>query len=347
MRKIIFTGGGTAGHVVPNLALIPYFLPYCSVHYVGAVGGMEKDLVVKTFPDVIYHEYACTKLVRSFTLKNLALPIRFVKSVSAAKKLLLDIQPDVIFSKGGFVSLPLCLANKSAALILHESDSSLGLANRLSLKKADVLLTAFDTIKVKNAVQVGAPIKKELYLGDGERAKRVFDLDCKKRVLLVFGGSLGAKALNDFVFSNLKTLTEKYEVVHLTGKNETRKVFAPYYKSADFYPNMEDIYALNPLVLSRAGANTLFEVVALGLDCICVPLSKGSRGDQKANADYFAKKSALVSIDENDLSMRSFSIAAEKLKNNVSDFRRAQNMISIDGTEKIASIIAEKLRKKK
>ncbi len=347
MRKIVFTGGGTAGHVTPNLALIPYFLPYCSVHYVGSVGGMEKKLVTDAFPDVVYHEYPCVKLVRSFTPKNLALPFRFIASLSAAKKLLAKIRPDVIFSKGGFVALPLSLANKSAALILHESDSSLGLANRLCLKKADVLLTAFDTVKAKNAVLAGAPLRRRLYLGDGEKAKRTLGLRGKKRVLLVTGGSLGAKALNDFVFANIKALTEKFEVVHLTGKKETRKVFAPSYISADFYPDMEDLYALKPLVLSRAGANTLFECVALDLDCICVPLKKGSRGDQIVNAKYFSDKGALETIDENDLSVTTFFAAAGSLRTNAEAFSRARKAQNIDGTEKIASIIAEKLRNKR
>ena len=215
MKKIILTGGGPAGHVTPNLALLPYLEPRFEIHYIGSVGGMEKRLL-EPYKGVIYHEIPCVKLVRSLTPKNLLIPFRLLKSVNAAKRLIAEIQPSVIFSKG-------------VPVILHESDLTLGLANRLAARKCAELLTSFDT-GITRAKCVGAPLRREIYRGDKSRARLECGFSGLKPVLLVTGGSLGAKALNEAVAAALPALTEKFDVVHLTGRGNLSGV-----KTAGYY----------------------------------------------------------------------------------------------------------------
>ena len=195
MKKIILTGGGTAGHVIPNLALIPRLKAFDEIHYIGSVGGMEEGLVRENAPQVVYHSIPCVKFVRSLSLKNLAIPFGLIKSVNAAKKILKEVQPDVIFSKGGYVGLPVCFAAKRIPVVLHESDLKLGLANKLALSKCDKILTSFET-DLKKAVRTGAPLREEIYRGNRLKALNECGLCETLPYLLVTGGSKGAKAIN-------------------------------------------------------------------------------------------------------------------------------------------------------
>lgn len=340
MKKIILTGGGTAGHVTPNLALLPYLEPRFEIHYIGSVGGMEKRLLAP-YKNVIYHEIPCVKLVRSLTPKNLLIPFRLLKSVNAAKRLIAEIQPSVIFSKGGFVALPVCLAAGKVPVILHESDLTPGLANRLAARKCAEFLTSFDT-GVARARRVGAPLRREIYRGDKSKARLECGFSGLKPVLLVTGGSLGAKTLNEAVAAALPALTEKFDVVHLTGRGNLSGVKTAGYYQKEFAENMPDFFALADAVVSRGGANTLFELAALGLPSLIVPLPKGnSRGDQIDNARYFEARGAVRVLLQENLSPAALTAAITEVYDRKSELTAACKALGyVDGTATIARILA-------
>ncbi len=339
MKKIILTGGGTAGHVTPNLALLPYLTPRFEVHYIGSEGGMEKRLVTAC-RDVIYHEIPCVKLVRSLTPKNLLIPFRLAKSVRAAKRLLAEIQPSVVFSKGGYVALPVCLAAKNIPVVLHESDLTPGLANRLATKRCARFLTAFDS-GLRNATCTGAPLRRELYRGDKAAALKICGFSGQKPVLLVTGGSLGARAINEAVTGALAELTARFDVAHLTGRGNLSGIKRSGYYEQEFADNMPDFFAAADVVLSRGGANTLFELVALGLPSVAVPLPKGnSRGDQVDNAAYFASRGAITVLPQEQLSPRALTAAITEAYGRRSELKAAcSGLPHVDGTAEIAKIL--------
>lgn len=338
-KSIVFTGGGTGGHIIPNLALIPYFQNDFDVHYIGSKKGMEKDLIAH-LSIVTYHEIDCIKLRRSLSIKNLAIPFVLYKSVKQARSILREINPSAIFSKGGFVGLPVALACSSYPLIIHESDCTCGLANKLALKNARLLLTAFDCIKHEKALCVGAPIRQSIFQGNKTRAlKRLGFVDNSKPYLLIFGGSLGAKPLNDFVYTNFSLLVSRYNVIHIVGKNESRKASHKNYRAMPFCDFIEDVFALSSFVITRGGANSLFELTALSKPCVCVPLEKGSRGDQIVNAQYFQSRGAIEVIREKDLSFSSVFSALNKLQNNLSSYLTAMQSIKTDGTMQIVDLL--------
>jgi len=334
-KPIVLTGGGTAGHVIPCLALLPY-LNSSEIHYIGS-GGMEKSLTKNT--GVIYHEIKPVKLIRELTVKNLGIPFGLIKSVNHCRKILDEIKPAVIFSKGGYVSLPVSLAAKNAPVILHESDKSLGLANRISLCRSQRLLTSFEGVN-KKGEPVGSPIRREIYNGDKHKA--IYEsglIQNGKPYLLVLGGSLGAKGISSAVITFLDELLASFNVVHIVGKGKSTGVKKTGYFEAEFIPNIHDYLALADFVLSRGGANTLFELVALSIPSLIIPLPTG-RGDQIENADYFASRGCVKAVREEDLSQK-------KLPDLLGELRRDAPLLkenckkhrSIDGTKKIAEII--------
>lgn len=341
MKKIVFTGGGTAGHVTPNLALVP-FIHGAEIHYIGS-NGIEKTLAKKA--GLIFHEIPCVKLVRAFTLKNLKIPFLLAGSVNAAKKILREIKPDVIFSKGGFVGLPVALAaDNQTPLFLHESDMSMGLANRIAYRKCDVLFTSFDCIKKKKAVFSGAPLRREIYCGDKNKALKQSRLtDNGKKFLLVFGGSLGARSINKAVDDNLCALTEKYNVIHIRGKGNKLGITKTGYFEIEFTENIYDFFALSDIVVSRGGANSLFELMALKKPTLCIPLSKEiSRGDQIDNASYFQKRGCLNILNDNGLLKDHLLGAIAETACNAEVYRKNIGLLSgIDGTKTIARAINE------
>lgn len=344
-KSIVFTGGGTGGHVTPNLAIMEHFLADYDVHYIGS-SGIEKTLV-KQYKEVTFHEIECVKLIRSLTLKNLTIPFKLLSSVKQAKKILDEIQPALVFSKGGYVGLPVALACKKLPLFIHESDSTLGLANRIALRFADALFTSFDTIKHPKAIYTGSPIRKSVYQGNLERAKKDYYAQNSKPYLLVFGGSQGAKTLNDFVFDNIDELLSRFNILHVKGKNEKRSCRRKGYFGIGYCEHIEDLYALSSFVLSRGGANSLFEIIALKKPCVCVPLKKGSRGDQIINAKYFEDKGCLLTVDEDEISTQSVFTCFENLRKNHDAFVENMSKQKVDGTGKITLKIKVKLQDKK
>ncbi|MCH5163614.1 MAG: UDP-N-acetylglucosamine--N-acetylmuramyl-(pentapeptide) pyrophosphoryl-undecaprenol N-acetylglucosamine transferase [Clostridiales bacterium] len=324
MKKIVLTGGGTAGHVMPNIALLPY-LNNCEIHYIGG-NGIEKELL-SGYKNVTYHEIPCVKYIRGVSMKNLLIPFKLIKSLSAARKIIKEIKPDVIFTKGGYVSLPVALSAGKIPVITHESDMSMGLTNKLIRRKCKYVCTAFDVTAtgIKNGVYTGAILRRELRTGTRKSSSPT---------LLVMGGSLGSAAINNCLSECLKDLTKKYNVIHIVGKGNLSDQAMPHYKQIEFTSSMADVYADADLIISRGGANSLFEIAALGKKALIIPLPKGaSRGDQIENAAYFSERGLVKVLPQNELN-------AERLikeLNALEAFTPAS--FHVDGTKKVASLI--------
>lgn len=317
MKKILFTGGGSAGHVIPNIALIEELLAEgkIDVCYMGT-DGIEKELV--TARKIPYYTLTCPKLVREKNLRalknNLRIPLTFQKAVKEAEKGIRLFQPDLIFSKGGYVALPVVFAAKRLGIpcIAHESDLSLGLANRLSAKKCKPLLTAFPETaqSVKNGKYGGAPIRRSVLSGNREQARKNLGIAEKEKVLLVFGGGSGSKAVNDALRKDLNTLTKKYVILHVCGKGNTVESSFKNYRQFEFVADMGALYAAADLVVSRAGAGTVFELLALKKPSLLIPLSGATRGDQQQNAEYFRHRGLCRVLPQTELDKLSEEIDA-------------------------------------
>ena len=233
MRTIVLTGGGTAGHVLPQMALLPYLRPYFDqIVYLGG-NGVEKSIATQN--GLPYREITTVKLRRSFTLKNLLIPFKLLKGIHEAKKILRELKPAVVFSKGGFVALPVVMAAASLGIkiVEHESDMSLGLANRLTAKKCQTLCTTFplDCAKYPQMVHTGAIIRQSIYQGDANQIKLPVN---GKPNLLVMGGSLGATAINQSIWSALNQLCQTWNVLHITGKEKAN----PEYHHTNCHPSI-------------------------------------------------------------------------------------------------------------
>ena len=287
MRTIVLTGGGTAGHVLPQMALLPYLKPHFDqIVYVGGA-GVEKSIAIQN--GLPYCEITTVKLRRTLTLKNLLIPFKLFKGIREAKKVLRELRPAVVFSKGGFVALPVVFAAASLGIkvVAHESDMSLGLANRLSAKKCQTLCTTFplDQTKYPNMVQTGAIIRRSIYQGDPGQIKLPAN---SKPNLLVMGGSLGATAINRAIWSALPQLCASWNVLHVTGKGKSDSQYRhANYLQVDYIEAPQDAFAWADVVLARAGSGTVSEMLALKKPAVYVPLPKTeSRGDQIQNAAY-------------------------------------------------------------
>lgn len=310
MKKIVLTGGGTAGHVTPNIALIPALKEAgFEIHYIGSYEGMERSMIEKL--GINYIGISSGKLRRYKSIKNLTDPFRVLKGFGESVKILKLIKPDVVFSKGGFVTVPVVFAAKRCKIptIIHESDMSPGLANRLCIPKADYVLANFpealEKLPKKKGILSGTPIRQELFEGDRERGLNFCGFTGAKPVLLVVGGSLGALAVNEAVRKILPKLTEKFDVVHLCGKgkfDEDLKDVRGYKQFEYINEEMKDIFKITDIALSRAGANAICELLALRIPNVLIPLpAKASRGDQILNADSFKKQGFSEVLAEEDI----------------------------------------------
>lgn len=310
MKRIILTGGGTAGHVTPNLALLPALeARHFEVRYIGSVNGMEKGLVEKA--GVPYDGISSGKLRRYFDLKNFTDPFRVLKGFGEARKLLKTWRPDVIFSKGGFVSVPVVLAAKQLKIpvIIHESDMTPGLANKISIPAAVKVCCNFpETAKALpkgKAVVTGCPIRRELLSGTREAGLAFTGLTGDKPVILIIGGSLGSVAVNKAVRHALPELLKTFDVVHLCGRgnlDESLNGTEGYVQYEYISEELKDLFAMADLVISRAGANAICELLALRKPNILIPLSAAaSRGDQILNADSFRRQGFSEVIAEEEV----------------------------------------------
>ncbi len=346
-KRIIFTGGGTAGHVTPNIALIePLLREGWEVHYIGSENGMERGLIA-ALSGVTYHGISTGKLRRYFSWQNFIDPFRVIKGYFQARKLIREIQPSVIFSKGGFVSVPVVLGAGKVPVVAHESDYSPGLSNRIATRFTDKVCLSFEDtlqhVSKGKGIFTGTPIRPALYDGDRERALAFTGLTGEKPVLLVMGGSLGAQKLNELVRAALPLLCERYDIIHLCGKgkNDCDCVACGYHQYEYIDKELPDLFALSDVVLSRAGANSVFELLALNKPSVLVPLtSASSRGDQLLNANYMEKKGYAKVVDQNTATTDSLVAAIDEVYQQRAQYaeRMCEDTRS-DGTQTILTII--------
>lgn len=337
MKKIVFTGGGTAGHITPNLALIDALKGEYACVYAGTV-GMEKDLCEKR--NIEFYEIPAVKFRRDAFFKNLLLPFKLNSCVKRAVKVLKEIKPDLVFSKGGYAALPSVLAANKLGIpvICHESDLSPGITTKLTARRAKKVLCAFDTAakNFKNGVYVGTPINASIISCVKNKKTN------KKPRLLIMGGSSGAKAINDVLPAALPRLTERFDVVHITGKNKGGDISAPGYEKIEFCSDMPKLYSSVDIAVSRAGANSLFELLVLKIPTVAIPLEKASRGDQIQNAEFFNARGALSVLREGNLTAETLIDTVNKTYDERESLIAAISALPpIDGTKKIISIIKE------
>ncbi len=355
-KRIVLTGGGTAGHVTPNIALLPRLkdLDY-EVFYMGSYDGIEKKLI-EDF-DIPYYGIATGKFRRYFDPKNFSDPFRVVKGMREARKYLKEIKPDVLFSKGGFVSVPVVRAASSLGIpcIIHESDMTPGLANKLCIPVAKKVCCNFpetlEMLPAKKAVLTGSPIRQELSQGDKKAAYELCGFDSSKPVIMVVGGSLGSAAINQAVRDILPDLLKDFQVVHLCGKEKVDNLLLTTkgYKQFEYVRSeMKDIFAMADIVISRAGANAISELLSLKKPNILIPLpASSSRGDQILNAKSFESQGFSIVIDEDDLTKKLLLEKVQELYFNRASYIKAMGQSSQrDSISTITGLIEEAVREK-
>ena len=310
MKKIVLTGGGTAGHVTPNIALIPFLKEAgYDISYIGSYNGIEKKLIEEL--NIPYYGISTGKFRRYFDIKNLTDPFRVLRGMSQARKLMKKLRPDVVFSKGGFVAVPVVRGAGKCHIpaIIHESDMTPGLANKLCAKYATKICCNFpetvSTLPDGKGILTGSPIRKELLSGDKVAGLKLCNFNTSKPVLMVIGGSLGALHVNEAIREILPELLRKYQVIHVCGKGKVDPTFystTGYYQFEYVNAELKDLFAAADIVVSRAGANVICELLALKKPALLIPLSaKASRGDQILNAQSFKKQGYCEVIEEEDI----------------------------------------------
>ncbi len=345
MKHIVLTGGGTAGHVTPNIALIARLKEEgYKISYIGSYTGIEKTLIEEQ--GIPYYGISSGKLRRYFDLKNFTDPFRVLKGFGEARKLLKKLQPDIVFSKGGFVSVPVVVAAGRLKIptIIHESDMTPGLANRLCIPSAVKVCCNFPETKSHlpegKAVVTGTPIRQELLSGDPQKGRDFTGFTSDKPVILIIGGSLGAQAVNTAVRNILPQLLPEFQVVHLCGKgkkDESLTGLTGYVQYEYIEKELADLFAMADIVISRAGANAICELQALKKPNLLIPLSaNASRGDQILNARSFEKQGFSMVLEEEEITDQVLLDAVKKLFENRDTYRRA--MEDAPGQDSIAVI---------
>ncbi len=339
MKTIVLTGGGTAGHVTPNIALIPSLKSEgWNVEYIGSYNGMEKELIEKE--NIPYYGISSGKLRRYLSKENFKDPFKVMKGYFEACKLLKKIKPQVVFSKGGFVTVPVVLAARTLGIpvIIHESDMTPGLANKIAMRGAKTICVNFEeTLKYvgEKGVLTGSPIRKELFEGDKQRAYRLCGFKQVKPVLLMMGGSSGAVKINTVLREALPELLKRFNIIHICGKGnlDQSKLGVEGYASSE----LADLFAATDIMLSRAGANALAEIVALNIPSLLIPLSAAaSRGDQILNAKAMSAKGYCEVLFEEDLTKDNLVQKIKELDTHKSDYIQAmKNDTKISGIQKV------------
>ena len=312
-RKIIvLTGGGTAGHVTPNLALLPYLKEAgYKVYYFGSKNGIEKKLIADY--EIPYFGISTGKLRRYFDVKNFTDPFRVIHGYREARKILKNIKPDVVFSKGGFVSVPVVRAARSLHIpcIIHESDMTPGLANKLCFSSASKICCNFPETLSKlpkgKAVLSGTPIRDEIFTGDREKGLALCGFTPDLPVIMIMGGSQGALAVNEAVRAHLDELLQDFQIIHLCGAGKLDESLQDRkgYKQFEYVKeDLRHLFAATDLIISRSGANAICEILALKIPNILVPLAVGSRGDQVLNAESFVAQGFSVLVPTDELNAR-------------------------------------------
>ncbi|NLY10390.1 MAG: undecaprenyldiphospho-muramoylpentapeptide beta-N-acetylglucosaminyltransferase [Firmicutes bacterium] len=354
MKRIVLTGGGSAGHVTPHLALIPKLEENgWDIHYIGTHTGIERTLMERL---VAYYPISAGKLRRYFDLKNFTDPFRVSFGMVQAFFLLRKLRPDVVFSKGGFVSVPVAIAARMLKIpvILHESDFTPGLANKLSIPFASHICVTFpETMKFvpkEKASVTGNPIRKELTMGNRQRGLGFLKFNNKKPVLLAMGGSLGARKINEALRQSLPDLVNEFQIVHLCGKGNLAHELdnVPNYRQFEYInEELPDIYAASDLVISRAGSNAIFELLTLNKPNLLIPLSlEASRGDQIQNAKSFASQGFSHILFEEELTPETLVEKVYRLRDERNQIRlKMQESPLKDSVSEIYAIIERKAEK--
>ncbi len=355
-KKIVLTGGGTAGHVTPNLALLPYLRQEgYEVLYIGSENGIERTLIEAE--GIPYYGISTGKLRRYLSKENVKDTFRVLRGIHEAKRLLKELKPDLVFSKGGFVAVPVVLGAKKnhIPVIIHESDMTPGLANRLAMPSARVVCTTFpETLQYVpkgKGVHTGTPIRRELFKGERKKGLSACGFSGEKPVLLLMGGSLGAVKLNGCLREILPALTKTFDIIHLCGKGnldaalQNRKDYRQFeYVSA----GLSDLFAAADFVVSRAGSNSISEFLALKKPSLLIPLSaRASRGDQILNAASFAKQGFARVLEEEQMTAESMRKEIFALYENKDQYIAAMEKSPAgDGTVAVLTQIRALLRNK-
>lgn len=312
-RKIALVGGGTAGHITPNIALIPELKNReYEIIYIGSSGGMEEKIISKL--GIPFFGVTTDKLRRYFDIKNFAMPLNVIKGIQEAKKILQKQKVDIIFSKGGFVAVPIVLAASQLKIpiISHEADITPGLANKIATPISKVICCNFEEAAKrfgKKGIHTGSPVRQEILCGNKEKGIEYLHFEKNKPIIFVTGGSLGALYINELIWKNLDRLLDRYNVVHQCGAGKMNKQYMQMEKYRGGYRQYEmitdelpHVFAASDFVISRAGANIIFELLALKKPSILIPLSKrASRGDQILNAKSFEKKNYAIMLQEEEI----------------------------------------------
>ena len=351
MKRILLTGGGTAGHVTPNIALLPRLreLGY-DISYMGSYDGIEKKLITEF--QIPYYGISSGKLRRYFDPKNFSDPFKVLKGYGEAVRIIRKLKPNVVFSKGGFVSVPVVLAAKRCKVpcIIHESDMTPGLANKLAIPAASKVCCNFpETLQYlpkDKAVLSGSPIRQELLHGDALAARKFTGLTDDKPVILVMGGSLGAAAVNEAVRKILPTLLKDFHVIHLCGKGKldaSLSGLSGYVQYEYINEELKDLFALADIVISRAGANSICELLALHKPNLLIPLSAAaSRGDQILNARSFEKQGFSLVLEEEAISNEVLLQTIHRLYDERASFSEAMKASrQTDSIDTIVGLIEE------
>lgn len=354
MPMIVFTGGGTAGHVAPNMALIQELSQKnWEIAYIGSADGIEKQMIQNL--QVPFFAISSGKLRRYLTIKNLFAPFKILLGIIQSFFLLYKLNPDVVFSKGGFVAFPVVVAAwfNRIPIVAHESDISPGLANRLCFPFVNRICLTFAVgkkhFKKQDKIEItGTPIRQKLFAGVSSRGLEWCGFNSEKPCLLVIGGSLGAGSINRSIREALPQLTQEYQVIHLCGKGKLDPSLNGLKRYRQFeYANEElaDLFAAASIVISRAGANSLYEILALSKPHILIPLPiKVSRGDQIQNARYFQELGISMVIDDHSLNANTLLQALNKLEENKNDIQNKIKLLNIkSATEQIVAIIEEQV----
>lgn len=349
MKRIVFTGGGTGGHVTPNLALLPHFLQNgWDVHYVGTHDGIEKSLITP-IKGVTYHAIHSGKLRRYFDTKNFTDPFRVIQGGFEAATLMRKLRPHVLFSKGGFVSVPVVYGAwlHRVPIVLHESDITPGLANKITIPCAIAICTTFPEaaeIIGEKAVYTGTPLRASLFSGRMGKGLSFLRFDGSKPILTMMGGSSGAASVNKALRNALPALTTRFDIAHICGKGNIDEALlgcAGYRQMEYVSDDLPDLLAATDIMLSRAGANSLSEILALSKVALLVPYPKGaSRGDQILNAASFAKRGFSRVLSQEDLTPQTLQEALFTLWDTRAQYQKAMDAEPLqDGTQKVIEII--------
>lgn len=351
MKKIVLTGGGTAGHVTPNLALLPSLRKEeFEIHYIGSYNGIERRLIEDA--GIPYDGISSGKLRRYFDIKNFSDPLRVLKGYGQAKRLMKQYRPDIVFSKGGFVSVPVVLAAKhyKIPVIIHESDMTPGLANKICIPAAQKVCCNFpetlNYLPKDKAVLSGSPIREELLTGDRLSGLQYAGLSANRPVILVIGGSLGSVTVNHAVRSILPKLLSQFQVIHICGKgnlDESLIGTAGYVQYEYVDKPLRHLFAAADLIISRAGANSICEILALRKPNILIPLSAAaSRGDQILNANSFAKQGFSTVLEEEVLTSDTlYQAVSETYKKRMSFIEAMEQSTLNNAVETIMNLIRE------